>query len=78
MVLKTIASIYERLSKAQQLIREKVDLDLKRQDVLEVVGIDDPAKLKQFRDEAVVERFKLFINALIGTLSQTPQKKLDP
>ena len=60
------------------MIREKVDLDLKRQDVLEVVGIDDPAKLKQFRDEAVVERFKLFINALIGTLSQTPQKKLDP
>ena len=78
MVLKTIASIYERLSKAQQLIREKVDLDLKRQDVLEEIGIDDPTKLKQFRDEAVVERFKLFINALIGTLSQTPQKKLDP
>ena len=30
MVFKTIASIYERLSKAQQLVREKVDLDLKR------------------------------------------------
>ena len=26
----------------------------------------------------MVERFKLFINALIGTLSQAPHKKLDP
>ena len=35
-VYKTIASIYERLSKAQQLIAEKVDLDMKREDVSEI------------------------------------------
>lgn len=37
MVYKTIASIYERLSKAQQLIAEKVDLDLKRNDIKELL-----------------------------------------
>ena len=78
MVFKTIASIYERLSKAQQLIREKVELDLKRSDIRDVIGIEDPAELEAFGREATVERFKLFINALIGTLSQAPHKKLDP
>lgn len=31
-----------------------------------------------YKEQVCVERFKLFINALVGTLSQTPQKKLDP
>lgn len=34
--------------------------------------------MKKFREQAIVERFKLFVNALIGTLSQAPHKKLDP
>ena len=34
--------------------------------------------MEALRNQAVVERFKLFINAVIGTLSQTPHKKLDP
>ena len=78
MVFKTIASIYERLSKAQQLIAEKVDLDLKRLDV-QALFIDKNEQEKAIlRNQAVVERFKLFVNAVIGTLSQTPHKKLDP
>lgn len=55
-----------------------MDLDLTRSDIRDAINIEDPAELKSFRDAAVVERFKLFINALIGTLSQAPHKKLDP
>ena len=78
LVFKSIATIYERLSKAQQLIAEKVDLDLQKPEIRAAVGISDPAELAAYRDTAVVERFKLFVNALIGTLSQAPHKKLDP
>ena len=73
-----IASIYERLVKARQLIKSKVDLDLQKDEIREVIGIEDEAKLNTFKEQAVVERFKLFINALIGTMSQAPHKKLDP
>jgi len=78
MVFKTIASIYERLRKAQQLITAKVDLDLSKSEIKEVIGAKTESEMATYRDEVIVERFKLFINALIGTLSQTPHKKLDP
>ena len=68
-VYKTIASIYERLSKAQQLIAEKVDLDMKREDVSEIFADKTDAQKAVLRNQAVVERFKLFVNAVIGTLS---------
>ena len=34
-----------------------------------MIGIEDESKLNTFKEQAVVERFKLFINALIGTMS---------
>jgi len=77
LVFKTIASIYERLVKAKQLIAEKVEMDFKRSDVKDIVSFDDE-NLALFKKRVTVERFKLFINALVGTLSQTPHKKLDP
>ena len=55
-----------------------MDLDLEKSEIRDVVGITDDEKLAVFKDQVVVERFKLFINALIGTLSQAPHKKLDP
>jgi hypothetical protein len=41
------------------------------------VGLEGD-NLTVFKEQVIVERFKLFINALVGTLSQTPHKKLDP
>lgn len=55
-----------------------MDLDLKRPEIRSIVGIDDATEVEKFRNAVVVERFKLFVNALIGTLSQTPNKRLDP
>lgn len=78
LVFKLIASIYERLVKAKQLIRSKVETDMEKSEVLEIIDIKDEAELTKFKEQVIVERFKLFINALIGTLSQTPHKKLDP
>ena len=78
LVFKSIATIYERFVKAKQLIKQRVDIDLQRADIKEVVGISDPAALDDFKEKVCVERFKLFVNALVGTLSQTPNKKLDP
>ena len=77
LVFKTIASIYERLVKGRQLIAEKVEMDLKRSEVKDIVGLDGK-NLASFKEQVIIERFKLFINALVGTLSQTPHKKLDP
>lgn len=76
-VFKTIASIYERLVKAKQLVSAKVDSDLERDEIKAVVN-KEGQELATFKQKAKVERFKLFVNALVGTLSQTPQKKLDP
>lgn len=75
LVFKMIASIYERLVKAKQLIAHKVDQDLQKAEILEVLGFASDAaeeSLKNYREQVCVERFKLFINALVGTLSQTP------
>ena len=51
---------------------------MEKSEILEVIGLTDPAQIEDYKKQACVERFKLFINALVGTLSQTPQKKLDP
>ena len=51
-----IASIYERLVKARQLIKSKVDLDLQKDEIREVVGIEEEAKLSTFKEQVVVER----------------------
>ena len=52
-------------------------MDLKRSEVKDIVGLDGK-NLASFKEQVIIERFKLFINALVGTLSQTPHKKLDP
>ena len=77
LVFKTIASIYERLVKAKQLISAKVELDCERSDIVETIGLTGE-QLTMFKQQTIIERFKLFINAVIGTLSQAPNKKLDP
>ena len=77
LVFKTVASIYERLVKAKQLIKEKVDQDCERDEIKEIIGLSGE-KLDNFKQQTVIERFKLFINACMGTLSQSPGKKLDP
>ena len=69
LVFKLIASIYERLVKAKQLIRSKVETDMVKIEVIEIIDIKDEAELTKFKEQVIVERFKLFINALIGTLS---------
>jgi len=51
---------------------------LSKSEIKEVIGAKTDSEMATYRDEVIVERFKLFINALIGTLSQTPHKKLDP
>lgn len=63
--------------KAKQLVAAKVDSDLEKDEIKAVVGLEAD-ELASFKQKAKVERFKLFVNALVGTLSQTPQKKLDP
>lgn len=68
-MFKLIASIYERLVKAQQLIKAKVDLDCEKDEVKEFIKATDEAELISFKERCSVERFKLFINALVGTLS---------
>jgi len=68
-VFKLIASIYERLVKANQLIKAKVDLDCEKDEVKKVINSASEADLKKFKQTCTVERFKLFINALVGTLS---------
>jgi hypothetical protein len=50
---------------------------LQKPDIKEVIGTKSEKEMAIFRDQVIVERFKLYINALIGTLSQTPHKKLD-
>ena len=77
LVFKTIASIYERLVKAQQLISAKVDQDCERQEIKDVIGLSGE-ELTTFKQQSTIERFKLFINAVIGSLSQAPNRKLDP
>ena len=52
-------------------------MDLKRSEVKDIVGLDGK-NLALFKEQVIIERFRLFINALVGTLSQTPHKKLDP
>ena len=59
-----------------------MDQDLEKSEILEVLGFAKDStsaeQIKDYKQQVCVERFKLFINALVGTLSQTPQKKLDP
>ena len=65
MVFKMIATIYERLLKAKQLIKEKVEEDLEKQDMAkEVIGENgrtlkdlDPDSLATFKQEVSRERF---------------------
>lgn len=70
-----IATIYERLVKARQLIAEKVSEDLAKDTIKEV--IPKPECLEQFKQAVVESRFDFFIKIVIGTLSQTILKKLD-
>ena len=49
LVFKSFATIYERLRKASQLIRQKVDLDLEKQEIRDVVGISDELALEKFK-----------------------------
>ena len=55
---------------------------MEKSEILEVLGFAKEStsaeQIKDYKQQVCVERFKLFINALVGTLSQTPQKKLDP
>ena len=73
-----MASIYERLKKAKQLIAEKIDKDMQKDEIKEIFEGFTTEEINRFKAQANVERFKLFINAVIGTLSLTPNKKLDP
>ena len=81
-VFKMFATIYERIVKAKQLIVAKVDEDLSKESIKEVLKLDVGAEeyeklLTIFKKELIEERFEIFQSAVIGTLSQTPHKKLD-
>lgn len=54
--------------KAKQLISAKVEKDLERDDIKAIVNKEGQA-LADFKQRAKIERFKLFINAVVGTLS---------
>ena len=71
LVFKTIASIYERLVMAHELITRKVERDLQRDDIKQVIQKSDTEMdvSEATKNEIIKERFKLFICALIGTLS---------
>ena len=80
LVFKLLATIYERLVKAQQLIREKVEEDLKSKENLELISMagDDEetqAKLKDFKVKATRERFAMMVSAMISNMSVS--QKLD-
>jgi hypothetical protein len=61
----------------------KVDEDLTKESIKEVLKLDGSSGeeydklLARFKKELIEERFEIFQSAVIGTLSQTPHKKLD-
>ena len=74
LVFKLLATIYERLVKAQQLIREKVEEDLRNKENLELIGLagDDEetqARLIEFKAKASKERFAMMVSAMISNIS---------
>ena len=74
LVFKLLATIYERLVKAQQLIREKVEEDLRNKENLELIGLagDDEetqARLSDFKAKASKERFAMMVSAMISNIS---------
>ena len=80
LVFKLLATIYERLVKAQQLIRGKVEDDLKSKEVREIIGMtaDDhetQAKFEAFKAKATKERFAMMVSAMISNMSAV--QKLD-
>lgn len=78
MVFKMISTIYERLVKAKNLIADKVQLDFdKDAEVKELIKDHSPDSVAELHKSMSEERYRIFISAVIGTLSQTPHKKLD-
>ena len=76
LVFKLVATIYERLVKAKQLVRTKVEEDLAKTETLEALGLADDSKetqskLNDFKISAITERFSMLISSLIGTISVT-------
>ena len=74
LVFKMIATIYERLVKAKQLIQAKVEDDLANRELLEVVCMtaDDDvtkAKLKVFKESASRERFSMMVSAVVSNMA---------
>ena len=74
LVFKLLATIYERLVKAKQLVKEKVEEDLKKEETLELVGMagedeETQKRLAAFKEDAIRERFSMMVSATVGTLS---------
>ena len=65
---------------AKQLVKNKVEEDLKKGETLELVGMagDDEEtqkRLAAFKEDAIRERFSMMVSAFIGSLSMA--SKLD-
>ena len=80
LVFKMLATIYERLVKAKQLIQAKVEDDLANRELLEVISLtaDDEetkTKLEAFKASASRERFSMMVSAVISNMAVA--QKLD-
>ena len=59
---------------AKQLVKNKVEEDLKKVETLEIVGMvgDDEEtqkRLAAFKEDAIKEKFSMMVSAFIGNLS---------
>lgn len=75
-VFKLVVTIYERLVFAKRLISEKVDQDLANEANSVLISLTQEEQTR-FAEECKAERFRLYLRAVIGTVSQTPYRKLD-